>query len=173
MNIILCGLQNAGKSTLGALLSAALNWQFNDTDNMIEVFFKQKHQQALSVQRIYQTLGEHAFRKLESEIIHSCLRLQNAVIATGGGSFMDKCNADFLQKLGYIIYCHLSPDAFLQRLKNPAYFVNSKETARQLYLERTPQFQKYADHTIFTEKYPPSACLNQILTHLQEITDGQ
>jgi shikimate kinase len=50
-----------GKSTVGSLLARQLGWRFEDLDARIE------ERAGISVQEIFERLGEPAFRQMENE----------------------------------------------------------------------------------------------------------
>jgi shikimate kinase len=70
----------AGKTTVGRLLAARLNWDFLDLDAYIE------SRAGLSVPSIFATHGEARFRQLESAALASALGRNRLVLALGGGA---------------------------------------------------------------------------------------
>ncbi len=57
--VCLAGFMGSGKSTVGALLARQLGWRFEDLDARIEEHV------GLSIQAIFERLGEPAFRQGE------------------------------------------------------------------------------------------------------------
>ncbi len=78
--LVLTGFMGAGKTTIGRLLAARLNWDFLDLDAYIE------SRAGLSVPSIFATHGERHFRQLESAALASALGRNNLVLALGGGA---------------------------------------------------------------------------------------
>jgi shikimate kinase len=78
--IVLTGFMGAGKSTVGRLLAARLNWDFLDLDAAIE------SRTGLTVPAIFATHGEPRFRQLESQALAAALGRSNVVLALGGGT---------------------------------------------------------------------------------------
>lgn len=78
--IILIGFMGSGKTTAGRIIAGRLGWEFVDTDEIIEAGSE------VSVARIFQDLGERAFREREAEALASVARRTHIVIATGGGA---------------------------------------------------------------------------------------
>ena len=72
-----------GKSTIGKSLSKKLNMKFFDTDSMIE------NEEKMTIKNIFEKKGEEHFRKIEKKTKLSVLNNTNAVIALGGGAFID------------------------------------------------------------------------------------
>ena len=78
--IVLTGFMGAGKTTVGRLLAARLNWDFLDLDAYIE------SRAGLSVPSIFSAHGEAHFRQLESAALASALGRNRLVLALGGGA---------------------------------------------------------------------------------------
>ena len=109
-NIILVGFMGVGKTTLGKKMAHKLNYQFVDTDHIIE------SKENLSVNEIFQSRGEDYFRQLEDELI-SHLPKENTVIATGGGLPCRDNNLQRLNGLGITIYLKRPSKELFARLK--------------------------------------------------------
>ncbi len=97
-NIYIIGMPGSGKSTWGKRLANAIHFSFIDLDNIIET--KEKY----SIENIFKNKGEDYFRKTEQETLHYTAKLNNTVIACGGGTpcFFD--NIDWINKHGKSIY---------------------------------------------------------------------
>jgi shikimate kinase len=78
--LVLTGFMGAGKTTVGRLLAARLNWEFLDLDAYIE------SRSGLSVPSIFAIHGEAHFRQLESMALASALGRNRLVLALGGGA---------------------------------------------------------------------------------------
>ena len=78
--LVLTGFMGAGKTTVGRLLAARLNWDFLDLDAYIE------SRAGLTVPSIFATHGERRFRRLESAALASALGRDRLVLALGGGA---------------------------------------------------------------------------------------
>lgn len=110
--IYLVGFMGSGKSTIGKKLAQRLKWRFIDTDSFIE------EQTGLSINSIFETQGEEAFRKKETEVLATFSKEENIIIATGGGLPCHSNNLDTIQKSGLSIYLKVSKDSLFHRLKN-------------------------------------------------------
>ncbi len=97
MNLYLIGMMGAGKSTLGKLLAEALQYQFFDTDTLIE---QVSHQ---SIPHLFEQEGEAAFRTLETQVLAQLCPYQRLVVATGGGIVTKRDNWSYLQQ-GLVIW---------------------------------------------------------------------
>jgi len=78
--VVLTGFMGAGKSTVGRLLSRALDWAFLDVDQEIETAA------GVKARDLYAAMGEADFRELECDTLASCLMRPNAVVAPGGAA---------------------------------------------------------------------------------------
>jgi shikimate kinase len=109
-NIILTGFMGTGKTTRGQLLAEKIGYQFVDTDALIE------QQTGKTIADLFQSYGETAFRKLESELVENLAEQQGLVIATGGGLVLNPNNVAMLSKTGKIICLTASPEEILARV---------------------------------------------------------
>jgi shikimate kinase len=78
--VVLTGFMGAGKTTVGRLLAARLNWEFLDLDAYIE------SRTGLTIPSIFSSHGEARFRQLESTALVSALGRNRLVLALGGGA---------------------------------------------------------------------------------------
>ena len=89
-SLVLTGMMGVGKSTIGRLLAKRLKVKFIDVDKVIE----KKEQK--SIKKIFEDNGEKYFRKLEEKITFKTLKRKEAVIALGGGAFI---NSEIREKI--------------------------------------------------------------------------
>lgn len=110
-NYFLIGYMGSGKTTYGKLLTKSLNLSFVDLD----VWLENKHQKTIT--QLFDEVGEDGFRKLEREALHEVSKLENVIIATGGGTpcFFD--NMEFMNAQGETIYLRTSVRELRDRLK--------------------------------------------------------
>ena len=92
MKIFLIGPMGSGKSTIGKVLSERLEYDFYDTDKLVEKVVGKK------IKEIFEQNGEQYFRLKESEELDKTRKLKNAVIATGGGIIENEKNRLFLKE---------------------------------------------------------------------------
>lgn len=101
----------------------------------------------MSLQNIINTRGVAYFEKAEENAVLS-LELQGTVIATGGSVVYSDKAMEHLKKLGRIIYLHLDYENMLKRIHNLSsrgIAVKQGETLFDMYNERLPLYQKWAD----------------------------
>ncbi len=147
-NIVLIGMPASGKSTAGVLLAKAIGYGFIDTDLLI-----QNRERALLCD-IIQTKGAEEFLRIEEQV-NSELWAEHCVISTGGSVIYGEKAMLHLKELGTVVYLKLSEPALEKRLKNifrrGVVMRTPGETVAQLYAERVPLYEKYADVTIDCE----------------------
>lgn len=143
-NITLIGMPGAGKSTLGKLLAEKHRMGFLDTDRLLE-----KHQ-GKTLQQILEDVGYLKLRELESDLIMG-LNPTNHVIATGGSAIYSEQAMVHLQAISQVVFLDTGFSILTTRLTD----VDTRGLARapdqslqQLFEERRPLYQKYAQITI-------------------------
>ncbi|MGK2905943.1 MAG: 3-dehydroquinate synthase [Desulfuromonadales bacterium] len=109
-NIILTGFMGTGKTTIGRLVAEKLNYEFIDTDQLIE------DQTGCTIAEFFRVQGEAAFRKLEAELAQELAHREGLVISTGGRMMLDPVNAAALNKKGRIFCLVATPEEILQRV---------------------------------------------------------
>jgi len=108
--IYLVGFMAAGKSTVARALAERLRWRAEDIDELIEA------RERRPVADIFQKQGEHYFRAVEREILKLVLPLRHAVVATGGGTFMDPENRAAINMDGVSVWLDVPFEELLARI---------------------------------------------------------
>lgn len=105
-------MMGAGKSTVGRYLAKALNYQFLDTDQLIE------RKENRTIEAIFKESGESYFRNIERDIINQ-FDNKTCIYSTGGGLPIYNRNIDKLKDIGQVIYLKTSISELLNnRIKN-------------------------------------------------------
>ena len=166
INIILVGFMGTGKTSVGVRLAEILKMQFVDTDDLIESDSKKP------ISDIFSQMGEEYFRAKESSIIESVSRLDNQVIATGGGAVKREININNLKSNGIIFCLYASPEIILQRTSGeshrPLLQVDDPiSRIKEMLKEREPFYAK-ADYIIDTS----DLTIEQVVEKIQDIFVG-
>lgn len=140
-NIVLIGMPSAGKTTIGKMLAEKMGKQFIDLDEVIV------EKAGMSIPEIFAQSGEEGFRAIESDVAKELAKLNNKIIATGGGSVKHKVNMDYLRLNGVTIFIDRDVEKLISSdLNRP--LSKSKEALRILYEERLPLYQTYASYIV-------------------------
>jgi shikimate kinase len=164
MSIILIGMPSCGKSTIGVLLAKKLGYRFIDSDLLI-----QEREQAL-LHEIIEQKGVEGFIAIENEV-NSAISDKKAVISTGGSAIYGKEAMEHLSTLGKIVYLKISLDTMLERLGDYVHrgvVIRHGKTLEDMYNERAPLYESYADTVISLENTDISTTLEQILNIVRE-----
>ena len=144
MNIILVGMPGAGKSTLGVLLAKALGKDFVDTDIVIQ------QKAGMKLYEIIDKVGIGDFLKIEEKYILE-LKVENSVVATGGSVIYGTKAMEYLKGNGMVVYLKLRYEDIEHRLKDittRGIAIDKDKSLRDLYNERIPLYEKYADKIV-------------------------
>lgn len=147
MNIILIGMPGCGKSTVGVVLAKAANMDFVDSDLVIQ------REIGMKLAQIIEQHGDDGFRAIENRI-NAALDVENSVIATGGSVVYGEEAMHHLKQLGKVVYLKLSCKAITERLGDlhaRGVTIRPGWTLRDLYNERCPLYERWADLTINCE----------------------
>ena len=136
-NIVLIGMPSAGKTTIGKMLEEKLGKEFFDLDDMIIA------KVGKSIPEIFQESGETGFRAIETEVAIEASKMNNKIIATGGGTIKHKVNMDFLRLNGITIFIDRDVDKLISSDPNRP-LSSSKLALQKMHKERYPLYQKYA-----------------------------
>ena len=121
------------------MLEEKLGKEFFDLDDMIIA------KAGKSIPEIFQESGEAGFRAIETEVAIEASKMNNKIIATGGGVVKHKVNMDFLRLNGITIFIDRDIDKLISSDPNRP-LSNSKQALQQMHKERYPLYQKYASY---------------------------
>lgn len=111
-NIILTGFMGCGKTTIGRMLAQELDYDFKDTDHLIEERF------GMTVQKIFATKGEKIFRVMESDIAYELGGGEGLIVSTGGGMMLNTKNVAALSVNGRVFCLIATPEEIFERISN-------------------------------------------------------
>ena len=143
-NIVLIGMPGVGKSTIGVILAKVLGYQFVDADLVI-----QKEEGKL-LREIIAEVGTDGFIEVENRV-NAGLMVEHSIIATGGSVVYGAEAMEHLKKIGTVIYLKLPYEEMRVRLhdiKGRGVVLREGQSFLDLYKERVPLYEKYADLTV-------------------------
>ena len=157
-NIILIGMPGAGKSTVGVVLAKKLGYAFVDSDLVIQA------KTGKLLHEIISERGVEGFWDVE-ETVNTSIEVSRTVIATGGSAVYGSRAMEHFKEIGTIVYLMLSYDAIADRLgdlNERGVTLKSGQGLKELYDERVPLYEKYADLTIDCENLSIREIVEQI-----------
>ena len=140
-NVILIGMPGSGKSTIGVVLAKLLCYQFVDMDIVIQ------EQEKRLLREIIADEGNDGFMEIENRV-NAEYNAEYTVIAPGGSVIYGREAMEHLKEIGTIVYLKLSYKSLEERLgdlRARGVVLKDGYTLRDLYNERTPLYEKYAD----------------------------
>lgn len=164
-NIIFVGMPGCGKSTLGVLFAKARTYAFCDTDLLVQ------QKEKLPLFKIIEKKGLSGFLETESQVVSTLSGYHRTVIATGGSVVLSDRAMQNLRKNGIIVYIKLPCEEIVSRVKNittRGIVMNKNETLEDIYRERTPLYEKYADITVDCAGLRSEQSLEKIIAAVKE-----
>jgi len=163
-SIVLVGLMGAGKTSVGRNLSQIRNMTFIDADDEIA------KAAGRSIEDIFEDFGEDDFRDLEKKVIRRLLDEGPAVLATGGGAFMNAGIRKNIAKKGVSVWLRADLDVLVQRTRRRGgrpllKGKNNKIVLEKLIEERYPVYAE-ADIIIDSKDEGPEATARSIASLL-------
>lgn len=144
MTITLIGMPAVGKSCMGKALSKKLKMPTVDGDKLIERATGRKLQQIIDED------GMEAFKKIEEETLLG-INDDNIIITPGGSAIYYPEVMEHFKKKGIVVYLYASEKVIIERLgdfSKRGVVLKPGHTISDLYAERAPLLEKYADVTV-------------------------
>jgi shikimate kinase len=166
MRIYLTGFMGAGKTTVGECLARELGVPFLDLDREVE------RRSGFTVSEIFERGGEASFRSLERRELERTLEIEEAVIATGGGTVTVPANLQLLRHGGVSVWLNPALGDLFERLGDPSGparpLLADRDQATALYEARLPGYRT-ADLKVDVESVEgPEEVARRILRLLEE-----
>ncbi len=143
-NIILIGMPASGKSTAGVILAKLLGMDFIDADLLIQ------KRANMTLPELISQEGPQGFIEIENWF-NSEIQAENTVISTGGSAVYGVDAMKHFQEIGTIIYLEVDYYIISNRImdiEGRGVVLKDGQTLKDLYAERIPLYEKYADITI-------------------------
>ena len=161
-NIILIGMPGVGKSTIGVILAKLLGYQFLDADLLIQ------QQEKKLLKDIINERGTDGFIEVENRV-NAGIVAEHTVIATGGSVVYGKEAMRHLKEIGTVVYLEVSYDTIKKRLadiKGRGVVLRENQSLLDLYKERTPLYEKYADVKVTEEHLNVEQTIERLVEEL-------
>ncbi len=165
-NYIFIGMPAAGKSTVGVVFAKKLGLNFIDSDILIQEKTGKKLHEIISES------GREAFSEIEDNV-NAGICGDHMVIATGGSVVFHENAMNHLREIGTVIYLETTPEDLALRigdLDERGVVHKPGETIADIYEERRPYYEKYADITVREPSgaFDISKILDAVLETLKE-----
>lgn len=171
MAIFLVGYMGSGKSTIGQKLSENLKYNFVDMDAYIAT------KEGMSIADLFRAKGEIYFRKTENHYLKEVIKMEEAVIALGGGT---PCYGNNMQliigsKKSKSIYLKASIPNLVKRLKDEkenrpliSHLTTEEELTEFIgkHLFERSQFYTQCDITISVDNKPVNEIVEEVISKL-------
>ena len=167
-NIILIGMPGVGKSTLGVVLAKVLGFQFIDADLLIQ------EQERKKLHQIIKEVGINGFMEIENQV-NASIEAERSVIATGGSVVYCRQAMSHLKEIGTVVYLKVSLSTLEKRLgnlKRRGVILKKGQTLKDLYEERVPLYEKYANVVVDEKGRDIEECLQLLLEKLDTEVEG-
>ena len=143
-SISLIGMAGAGKSSIGKKLANYLDFNFIDSDALIE------SNQNKSLQEVLVESGVHEFKKIEEAGILS-VEFNQTVLATGGSAIFSKKAMNHIKSNSSVIYLEVSFEDIIDRIpdfSNRGFVKEADQTMKHAFDERESIYREFADHIV-------------------------
>ena len=160
--VFLIGFMASGKTTVGRIVAAELNWQFRDLDQVIT------DAAARSVPQIFADEGEAGFRGRESEALRAASAWRRTVVATGGGAACSDANLALMLASGRVVALSVTADEVARRAGGDSGrpLLTSAAAASTLLAARAP-FYARAHNQVDTVGKSPEVVAAEVLSLLE------
>ena len=166
-NIVLIGMPGVGKSTVGVILAKVLGFQFLDADLLIQ------EQEGKLLREIIEEVGSEGFIEVENRV-NAGIECSKTIIATGGSVVYGQEAMEHLKKIGTVVYLEV-PFSILEKrlsdIKGRGVVLKDGQTLYDLYMERTPLYEKYADVCVSEEGLGVEQTVELLVEKLQSLNN--
>ncbi len=165
MVITLIGYRGCGKSSIAPRLAKRLEWNWIDSDRVIE------ERAGCSIRQIFENEGEVGFRQRESEIIAELLKQDRLVLASGGGAILAEENRIRMKASGPVVWLHASIEALAKRLSRDRFAGENRpsltgrpiaEEVAEVMAIREPLYRECATIVVDSEREWPEQVARRI-----------
>ena len=166
-NITMIGMPSSGKSTVGVLLAKRLGFSFVDVDIVIQ------EKEGRLLKEIIADEGMDGFLEVENRI-NAELDVRLSVIAPGGSVIYGEEAMKHLKEISEVVYLKMSYEEMERRIGNVVdrgVALKPGFTLRDLYNERAPLYEKYADIVIDEAGKTPGDTVDELRRVIEGMMD--
>jgi shikimate kinase len=170
-SVFLTGFMGTGKTAVGAALARRLGRRFVDLDAEIE------RSTGLTIAGVFARFGEPDFRRRERQAVSLVAGLEGAIVATGGGTAIDRGNRASMRAAGRIVCLTADVETILARVgggEDRPLLASAPDRAmkvRELLADRAEAYAD-ADLTIDTSGKTVEAVSEEITDRLRSLDDA-
>ena len=168
MSLILIGPPSCGKSTIGVILAKVLGYQFLDADLLIQ------QQEGKLLKDIIAEVGTEGFIQVENRV-NANINCDKTIIATGGSVIYGQEAMEHLKEIGTVVYLEV-PFSILEKrlsdIKGRGVVLKDGQTLYDLFMERTPLYEKYADVRVSEEGLGVEETVELLVSKLQNLNNN-
>ena len=152
------------------MLARQLGKTFIDCDEEIQ------KRTGVKISHIFDVEGEEGFRQRETIVIQDLIKLDNIVLATGGGAVIKPENRDILKKNGIVIYLKSGIHDLWQRTRHDhnrplLQTENPRAKLQELLEQRDSLYTVVADHIVHTGKQSVQTLISRLIKKIQSPVD--
>ena len=166
-NITMIGMPSSGKSTIGVLLAKRLGFSFVDVDIVIQ------EKEGRLLKEIIADEGMDGFLEVENRI-NAGLDVWLSVIDHGGSVIYGEEAMKHLKEISEVVYLKMSYEEMERRIGNVVdrgVALKPGFTLRDLYNERVPLYEKYADIVIDEAGKTPGDTVDELRRVIEGMMD--
>ena len=152
-------MAGAGKSSLGKKLAKHFDFNFIDSDKLIETVENK------SLQQILDNRGIEKFKKIEEAALLS-VKFNQTILATGGSAIFSKDAMSYIKNNSSVVFLEVSFEDIVDRIpdfSNRGFIKETNQTMHQAFKERESIYREFADHIVPNHEGIES-CFNKILS---------
>ncbi len=166
-HIYLIGFMGAGKSTVAKALSKETGLPVVEMDDELV------RRAGMSINEIFSSKGEAAFRQMESSLLLEITKGAPAIVSCGGGLVKDENNVKRMRADGTIVFLTAAAETILSRVAgdHSRPLLEGKHDIASISAmidERAPLYERAADIRVPVDSRTPEAIADEILVDLSD-----